>query len=79
MPDHRHRICPRQHFIAFVKGHLLTNEFGVITELGDAAGDHVAAVERGETVYLTIGGDIVSRISQKDDAYVEERWEGRPE
>lgn len=62
-------ICDRQNFIDCVNGDLLIRDAqGRITHLGDAATDAVAAHNRGETVYLTVHGRIVSKISN----YVEE-------
>jgi hypothetical protein len=56
-------LCDRQQFIDGVNGFLMTrNEKGVITQLGDAATFAIEAAERGEIVYLTVNGKVVSKI-----------------
>lgn len=53
----------RQQFIDCVNGELLRrNASGVITHLGDAATAAVEAAERGERVWLTVRGKVVSYI-----------------
>ena len=53
----------RQQFMDCVNGNLMTrNSNGEVTQLGDAASHAVEAAERGETVWLTANGVVVSKI-----------------
>jgi len=56
-------LCDRQQFIDCANGDLMTrNEKGQITQLGDGAFNALEASIRGETVFLTVDGEIVSKI-----------------
>lgn len=54
--------CDRQTFIDCANGDLLIVEKGVVKALGDAASSAMDAHNRGERVYLTVDGVIVSSI-----------------
>ena len=54
-------LADRQQFIDCYHGNLLTvDDRGVITQLGDCASAAFKAAERGERVWLTVRGVIVS-------------------
>lgn len=56
-------LCDRQQFIDCANGDLMTrNEKGEITQLGDAGHKALEAAINGETVYLTVDGEIVSKM-----------------
>lgn len=61
--------CDRKAFIDCANGDLLIVEKGVIKALGDAASEAFEAHRKGERVYLTVDGVIVSTIQN----YKEER------
>ena len=70
-------LADRQQFIDCVNGNLLTVENGEITRFGDKATAAVKAASRGETVWLTVGGEIVSKLTDGREiaiktVYVEE-------
>lgn len=57
-------LADRQQFIDCCKGDLLIrDDRGVVTHLGDGATEALEAVERGETVGLTVSGKVVSLFS----------------
>lgn len=62
MKNSKRIVCDRQAFIDCAKGDLLIVEKGVVKALGDAASEAMDAHNRGERVYLTIDGVIVSSI-----------------
>ena len=56
-------LADRQQFIDCANGDLMTrNERGEITQLGDGATAAFEAAERGERVWLTVRGVVVSYI-----------------
>lgn len=62
----------RYQFIAAASGILLMRRAdAAITQLGDAAIEAVEAAERGETVYLTVDGRVVSQIVNKQEVKIE--------
>ena len=66
------RRADRQQFIDCCNGDLMSrNSRGVITQHSDAATDAVEAAERGETIWLTVGGDVVSRFVNGEEIAVE--------
>ena len=65
-------ICDRQAFIDCANGDLLCVEKGVVTALGDAASEAMGAHDRGEKVYLTINGVIVSFIQRGHEKLIKE-------
>lgn len=65
-------VCDRKAFIDCANGDLLCVEKGVITALGDAASEAMEAHDRGEKVYLTINGVIVSYIQKGIEKLIEE-------
>lgn len=67
-------IVDRQSFIDFVDGDLLLNESGKIKKLGDKQENYEALekLERGETIYFSMDGVIISKMHSKDGTYVEE-------
>lgn len=64
-------VADRQQFMDCVNGDLMMrNAAGEVTQLGDAATHAVEAAERGETVWLTVGGRIVSKIENGQEVEV---------
>lgn len=64
-------IADRYQFIAAASGVLLLRRAdAAVTQLGDAAIEAVEAAERGEVVYLTIDGVVVSKVVNKREVEV---------
>lgn len=62
----------RYQFIAAASGILLARRAdAAITQLGDAAIEAVEAAERGETVYLTVDGRVVSKVVKGQEVKTE--------
>lgn len=69
----------RYQFIAAASGILLMRRAdAAVTQLGDAAIEAVEAAERGETVYLTIDGVIVSKIVGRQEVGIEKAGQRCP-
>lgn len=72
-------VCDRQRMMDFTYGNVMTNKAGKITQLGDGMQKFADAAKEGKTVYLTVNGEIVSRLVTQDGGVVEEIWSGEPE
>lgn len=69
----------RHQFIAAASGILLLRRAdAAVTQLGDAAIEAVEAAERGEIVYLTIDGVIVSKVVDKQEVNIEKAGQRCP-
>lgn len=69
----------RYQFIAAASGVLLLRRAdAAVTQLGDAAIEAVEAAERGEIVYLTVDGVIVSKVVDKREMKIEKAGQRCP-
>ncbi|MFA5457539.1 MAG: hypothetical protein WC261_07930 [Synergistaceae bacterium] len=65
--------CDRQAFIDCANGDLLIVEKGVVKALGDAASEAMEAHERGEKIYLTVDGVIVSTVQNFKEELIDDK------